>query len=318
MAKDKRNGQGRPEAVLMLMDMDWKQFKKNNKGVYGSKKELKQAYLENELTYLPETIDWVVRFGYRESEADVKEKLYSVMFQEDVIKMLLKYSENSEFRKDFWLAPIVIRDMIAGLADYLNEEKDEERLNAMNKNITDITKVSENILKKRIKKLEKKGITRDIAFELLSIVPKPDAMKYSTFFRVSKFIDVLYAIAKNPEVQLPVDVIFEEVIGEVWYTNVVDRALLERNDKYAAMTESQQKVFNDITNWIFQLLEDSDADIIRAVLMKYFQKRKKDMEEGRDSARRYFLSALPETQFPRITKVVAKMTTEEPLYAKFI
>jgi hypothetical protein len=72
-------------------------------------------------------------------------------------------------------------------------------------------------------------------------------------------------------------------------------------------TDNQKKVFNDITNYCFKTMEDMSKDDIIMILKAYVEARRRDERAGKDTNRRYYISSLPESDYPRIIKAVEKM-----------
>ena len=83
--------------------------------------------------------------------------------------------------------------------------------------------------------------------------------------------------------------------------------LLERKEIYVQMSESQKEFFNGCTEWMFNQMENMNKSVIYEILQSYADVRKRDKSQNRDSNRRYFMNSLPETDFPKICKVLAKL-----------
>ena len=94
----------------------------------------------------------------------------------------------------------------------------------------------------------------------------------------------------------------EEYIG-----SVITFALLERKEKIATFSEGQKKLFNDITEYCFKKMENMSKDDIGSILKAYVENRQRDDKANRDTNRRYYISSLPENDFPKILKVVERM-----------
>ena len=94
----------------------------------------------------------------------------------------------------------------------------------------------------------------------------------------------------------------DEYIG-----SVITFALLERKEKIATFSEGQKKLFNDITEYCFKKMENMSKDDIGSILKAYVENRQRDDKANRDTNRRYYISSLPENDFPKILKVVERM-----------
>ena len=73
------------------------------------------------------------------------------------------------------------------------------------------------------------------------------------------------------------------------------------------MTETQKKLFNDLTTWAFTKLETLDKETINLVLTLYVNWRKDDENNNRDSARRFYISSLPENEYPKTLNAMKKI-----------
>ena len=126
---------------------------------------------------------------------------------------------------------------------------------------------------------------------------------------------VLYEFAKTKEIE------FGKVIGmfipEKYASVVILFCLLERKDKFASFNENQQKFFIQINGWIFDVMEDMERNQVESILNTYVDTRKRDESNGRDGNRRYFLKSLPETDYPRVRKVIDRMLESDSSVEKY-
>ena len=311
-----------PEEVKDFAKSNFKKFKKRNKDYYETKKEMKADYYESLIYDLPKVIDFLLRRGHIQDEKvqEVKNGCYAQLAGEtgpEFIKTITKVikSEGIDAIKNIELMPIILYDIIRDIM-IQNAAAKEENPDAAQYEFDDLWELSHVILKKKLKKFEKKGISESIAFDVLSIIPCKEAMKYSPFFRVKMLFDCLYTQAKSELIDFPK--IISLLIGKDEYDFVITFALQERKDKYSKFTEQQKILFNNITEWTLNSLEDMDKDIIRAILKKYVDARKRDKSQGKDSNRRYYLSTLPESVYPKITKVANKIKMEDGAAKEFI
>ena len=311
-----------PDEVKEFAKSNFKKFKKKNKDFYETKKEMKLDYFEGLEYNLPKVIDFLLRKGHIQDSKvqEVKNGCYTQLAGEngpDFIKHISKVlkAEGLDSIKNIELLPIILYEIIREIM-VANANAREENPTAEQFEFDDLWELSHQILKKRIKKFEKKGIGENIAFDVLSIIPCKEAMKYSPYFRVKTLFDCIYAQAKSELIDFPK--IVELLIDDDSYDFVITFALQERKDKYAKFTEQQKILFNNITEWVLNSLEDMNKDIIRAILKKYVDMRKRDKSQGKDSNRRYYLSTLPESVYPKITKVANKIKAEDESAKEFI
>ena len=65
-------------------------------------------------------------------------------------------------------------------------------------------------------------------------------------------------------------------------------------------------------------MEEMKKDEIYDILKSYTDVRKRDESQGKDTNRRYYISSLPESDYPRILKAVDRLcNTDEKLKKYF-
>lgn len=296
-----------PEDVKSLLKLDFKKFKKKNKDYYDSKKELKSAYYAQELDLFPAAIQLVVRYGHIAEVKETKEAIYARLTDPDFIKYLRKELKNGFEFDNMELLPVVINDIVIQANKQLASMKEENPEAEIELDLSDIVEISHMILKKKLKKFKKAGIDEALAFDVLSVIPTTNILKKSQYFHIRSLFTVLYEHAKTKEID------FGKVIkclfkGEDDYVpSIITFALLERKEKIGNFNETQKKLFNDITEYAFKTMEDMKKDDILAIMKAYVSSRKRDESQNKDSNRRYYISSLPESDYPKILKVVEKM-----------
>ena len=108
------------------------------------------------------------------------------------------------------------------------------------------------------------------------------------------------------------------LIDEEYYDVIISYALQERKEKFQKFNESQKVFFNDISSWVFDELEEMDKSTIESILKTYVKSRKRDDEANKDGNRRYFISSLPDSMYPKICKIVEKMEKEDSTVEKYL
>ena len=212
------------------------------------------------------------------------------------------------------LLPIILHEIIGMILAYNNDHADEPSVLLAPPD--ELFKLSETILKKKLKKAEKIKLSSNLAFDALSAIPCKAAMQYSPYFRVRILFDILYRYAED-EI-LDFDSIIRFLIKESDYSFIIGFALQERKDKSKYFNERQKKVFDDINTWIFEQLESMSFDDIENILRNYIKSRERDALQGKDSPRRYYLASLPQTIYPNIIKVVNRIKGRTPDYEKYL
>jgi hypothetical protein len=312
-----------PYEVKEFAKMDWKKFKKKNKGFFDSKKEAKHSYCDALAYDLQYVIEFLVAKRHIQSDEiqEIKQKCYAKIAGcegEDFVKYLTKeYKKGSlEDMQNLQYLPILLYEMIADI-NRENSKTKAENPEASLYDTSDLYELAESILSKKLKKLVKKGINENLAFDLLCVVPDRDAMKkFSPFFRVRTIFEILYNHASTEEVDFAK--IISSLLGDEYNEIVIKYALQERKEKYSRFNEKQKALFNSINEWVFTTLEDSEKVVIKEIINNYVETRIRDAKNGKDGNRRYFISSLPESLYPRICKVVENYKSANPEAEKFL
>lgn len=312
-----------PNDTKAFMKMNWKKFKKKNKEYFDSKKEMKENYFSEMLYLLADTIDYLIRFSHIDDPKvqEVKTRCYQQLsgnpespdFIRYITKVVKREGVSAIPNMEFF--PIILSEIISDI-NRVNAEEKEKDPEAPQFDASELYELNMLILKKKLKKAAKKGIDEDVAIDVLSVIPCSDAMKYSKFFRIKSVFDILYIHSKTKIID------FKEVIklliDDEWYDVPIQYALQERKEKFQKFNEKQKSFFNSITTWVFQELEDSDKSTIFEIIQNYVKTRKRDDSRGKDGNRRYFLSSLPEDEFPRICKIVEQIKNKDPEAEKYL
>lgn len=320
----KNNGKNNidvPKDVLRMSKITLKKFKKKKveEGEDFSKKELKKAYMDELIDYLPETIDFLLRYGGIQTNEmkDLRNSIYGKIADHKFIKYLTKQIKDDEDVGDIRLLPAVIRDIISEVK--MQEEKDKQQ--NPNANISydtsDILNLSQLILKKKIKKADKDlGIDPDVALDLLMVIPHKSMLKDRQInYRLRLFMNVLYEHAKTTDINYESCL---KLVGLNEYAqSVVVFNLLERRSKFNNFNENQQKLFIAINEWMLNQLEEMNRTDLESVLKLYTDLRKRDASQNRDEDRRYFLKSVPEDEFPNLKKVINHMIDSNGDIEKF-
>lgn len=316
----RNNGNGEvkiPQSVTEFANTSLKKHKKKYGDCFDTKKELKRDYFDSLVSLLPDVIDWLLRNKYKPQDKiqDTKDKCYAkfagengVDFNKHILKIIDKYGIEDIPNIEF--LPIILSEIIKEILKYNEaQEAGDAETSDVVQGPDDLYELMNTILKKRLKKAEKKGLPSALAFDALTVMPVKEAAQYSAFFRVKGLFDIMYAYAAQDVV--PFGLLMKFLFDKADYKYVIGYALQERKDKYKTFNETQKKLFNDITSWCFNELEEMDRDDVRKVLTDYIKVRKRDAANGKDGNRRYYISSLPNTDYPTIMKVVAELLRTE-------
>ena len=312
-----------PEEVEYFSKRKFKKFKKKNKDYYDSKKELKEAYFSEILYDVPKVIEFLLRFSHIQSDEvkEIKSRCYEQFSGKPESPAFIKYitklvkADGNEAIPNIEYFPIILHEIISDINRY-NEEAKKENPEAEVFDASELYELSNVILKKKLKKAKKKGIDDAVAFDCLPVIPTEDAMKFSPYFRIKSVFEIMYLHAKTKQIDFKkmMDLLLD---GE-YYDIVISFALQERKEKFQKFNEQQKSFFNDISEWVFNELEDMDKKTIENIIQTYIKTRKRDAEQNKDGNRRYFISSLPETSYPKICKAVERIKNSDETAEKYL
>ena len=316
--KNRNNGVKINEDARNFANVTLKKYKKKNDDCFDSKKELKKSYYQYLIDLLPETIKFVIKYGYiqKEDVQETKNAIYTKVNDPDFVKILKKELKNDNKVDNIKLLPIMIKEIL-GEAKRCNDELIANDPNAKTYDMSDMIELSQIILKKKLKKAEKAGINSSLAFDVFSIIPCKEALEGSQFYRIRSFYDCIYEHAKSKAV--PFEDLINIVVGEEYFSVFITFALLERKEKFTKLTDSQKTLYLDISNWCFKVMEkDLSKEEIEKVIKLFISSRKKDESQQKDGNRRYALAQLSADDYPRINKVISKMISSDESIKKYL
>ena len=304
-----------PRNVKEFASAKWKKFKKEEGEYSSSKKELQEMWYTYLLEFMPDVIEFLTRFGHIKTEdiQTIKASCYQKITDPKFVKFLKKQLKSGDKIRSINLLPILLREIItetqkenaARLEAYEEAKKEDPSTKEPEYFVIDfLTDLSLEILGKRIKKLTKHGISKELAYDVLSIIPCKDALKAHQFYRLSQFIQTLYIHADKSELPINFSDIVEKVFGEEYYQLIITFSLLERKEKFTKLSETQKSLWLNISSWCFDTMENMKKEDIENILISYIKNRKRDASAGKDGNRRYNISALPSEDYPRINKVI--------------
>lgn len=292
-----------PDEVKAFVKMNLKKFKKTEGDFYDSKKSLKKGYYAELMDMLPPVIACVLKYGHVEAMRETRDAIYQKLCDSKFTKYLIKEIDHGNEFDNMILLPTIIFDinLSAKQQQQIDKENGEE---GKGYDLTDLKELAKLILKKKIKKAVKAGIDENVAFDVLSVIPSTDILKKSQQYHIRRFYQVIYQHAIDKEIKF--DKVVKVVFGNDYIPSLLTFALLERKEKIANFTDTQKKLFNDITEYTFTTLEEQSKDTIFEVLKAYISVRKRDESQNKDTNRRYYISSLPESDYPKILKTVKR------------
>lgn len=306
------------EDALDFAKLTFKKYKKKYASDYDTKKEAKAGYYLTLVDLLPKSIEFVVKYGYikQDEVQETKNAIFDKICDEGFVKFLKKMIKDGEKIENIRLLPIVIKEIVAATNKYNTEELANDP-NAKIYDVTDLIELSQLIMKKKMKKFEKEGIDSALAFDVLSVIPKDDVLTSSQNYRIHMLMDTLYEHAKSKTV--PFATIIDILVGDEFYPMFTVFALLERKEKFGTLTDAQKVLYLDISNWVFNTMEkELSKEQLQEVVNTYIRSRRRDESQNKDGNRRYALSTLSETDYPRISAFIKKLIANDDTLQKYL
>lgn len=294
-------------------------FKKYKKEMgYSKGEDAKNDYRLYLIEMLPEVIEFIINYGHIQDEhvQEIKNACFSKISDPKFIKTLRKELKEDVKIKNIKMLPILISEMITSIQK-VNAEAAANNTDEVY-DMSDLVKLSQQILKKPLKKFDKENIPEDLAFDLLSIIPTEDALRKSGLYRIRRFYEVLFEHAKVKE-NIPFDKIVKLIGGKDNYGMFVVFSLLERKEVFGKLTDKQKVLYLAISNWCFDVLESTcDSEQRKDVIMSYIKSRQRDASKGKDSNRRFALTNLSETDYPKIHKTINYIISKDDKLKDFL
>lgn len=311
-----RNGEFKiPKDVTKSFLATFKKWKKEN-DFYSSKKDAKKAFYLEKLDVFGHTvIPLLIRYGYRSEVNEIRNSLYEVITEPDFVKVTYKAVDKGDGFENMILYPIIVQDIAEALTRQCKAESTDDQTKVI-PDVDDLLETSKEILAKRLKKAKKMGIDEATAYSCLSIIPtvdildiKNDDKSRKKFYIYRRVLTAMYTLAKDKPMGVKVDDLIEFVFrkGEEYIPTFVACVILEKKERQNSMTETQKALFNELTTWAFNKLETFDKETINLVLNLYLSVRKEDDGNNRDSARRFYISSLPENEYPKTLAAMKKI-----------
>lgn len=331
MSKKQQNFQKHLERVIRearddaekfaKLDADKFKKKQKKKSSWVTKKEIQEYYHLALLDNLPGAIIYLILQGYvrKDEIQDLKNRIFKNLINKKFVKFLTKEIENDEYIENIEYLPILIKEILE-VINKTNKEMLAEDPNAKTIESDDIVNLSRVIMKKKIKKLTKKGVDANVAFDVLSIVPTKKVMELyrsSKVFRIKSLFDCLYEHSKTKTI--PFAEIISVVLGRDYYPAIIAFALLERKEHFGTLNESQKAFYLQVSTWCFDTLEkELNKEEIVGVLETYISTRKRDEINGKDGNRRYALNTLSEDDYPKLKKIINEMVVKDDSIKKYL
>lgn len=308
-----------PEDVRKFSSMTLKKFKKKNGDLYDGKKELRKGFYQELTDYMGGTIEFLVKFGYiRKPEViETKNGCLEKFYDEDFVKYLIKEIKKNDDSviENIKLLPIVLKDVLAEILS-VNTKRLAEDPNAAQMSTAELCDLIKVITKSKFKTLTKAGIDEGLAFDIVMIVPCNKAWKYSRTFRIKSLVNVLYEHAKTKKIAFA-DII-QHTLKEEDIPYVITYCLSEKKERFGNLSDSQKEFYMSITTWCFDTMEKMNKNDIETIIDGFIKIRRNDDSRGLDGNRRYALSGLSEIDYPKISKVIGSMLSDNESIRKYL
>lgn len=322
---DERQHSGNENRVKIYDDaqefarLSFKKYKKKYGDDYDKKKEVVIGYHLYLIELLPKTIEFIVRYGHIKDDAvqETKDAIYGKLVDEDFIKTLRKEIKGGTRIDNIKWLPIIIKDILLQ-TDKANKELLAENPNAKLYDMSDLLELCQLILKKKLKKLVNKGgIDEAVALDALCVIPTDEVMDFGQNFRIRSLFDSLYEDSKTKQIKFAN--LIERLVGEEYFIVFIVFALLERKEKFGTLTDAQKTFYLEVSNWVFATMEkELSKEQLREVVNTYIRVRRRDESQGKDGNRRYALSTLSETDYPRIAGFIKTVIANDDTVKKYL
>lgn len=241
-------------------------------------------------------------------DRDSINKLFERMADKKFAKSLAKIAKTQKETP----VPVGMAAVISAFLERKHKEVDEE--------IVEIyTSIIDKILKKRVKKLsDKLDLSPELLKDLLVVVPEKNLISSKNFVGVyvQKMLRKLYILSKGDD-DLKLDStktirkLFKEIFDEDLIEMIAINILLEKKEIIRNFSDKQLEMWNVLTTFALDVLEDNKKSAIEEKLEYYIKRRSKDFENNRDSARRIQLSQMADDAYPKISKIVDKLSDKD-------
>lgn len=332
--RDDRNRQnGIPDDVKSFVKLKWKKFLKENKWRLDDadgkkekkkiKKELQREFFDAHLDFLPKTIWWAISQGHRPENQDTMSEVKCKLYDPEFVKYLYKLLKDDEEEiRNIEMLPIMYSVLLQDIklaeakADKMCEELDIDVEGQVGFETKDIKKLILFIIRKKFKKMCKKDISEEQAFDYLCAIPTTEVLKSKgqSYYYCGRLLKAMYEHAAKEEVKpnQVFSVIFKDNEGDpIDMSGFIIQVLLERKEKISSFNEKQTALFNKITEWGLDTLEgEYGQKEIDKIIRQYIRERQNDHH---DSNRRIYLANVSAENYPKISAVVKVIANNDDL-----
>lgn len=256
-------------------------------------------------------VDFYVKHGFKMKNAETINMLYEKMLNPKFVKALKKVAKNGEEGSWTGLDYGFIMIINGFIEKCHNNEKMTDEL------LTKYTDIINKVLEFKIKKISKTvDIDKDVVKELLVVVPDKACVnnERAVGFYTAKMLRKMYIIAAQKDLGLDdtkkIKNLFKKLFGKKLIDVVAVNVLLEKKEYMKNFNENQTTMWNLITDFALEVIENQDKEHIVELVEYYCNRRKSDFERNRDSARRISLNNIDSEKYPKLAKRISKFAKD--------
>lgn len=242
---------------------------------------------------------WYILQAHRDRKN--RDILFDVMHDVNIAKDIIKVvNEGQDNGNGF---PLEFVAVLTNLIDVQTRKLERDEI------LESYEKCVAKIIKPFAKELRKEtGITKELAFELLGVLPTPSIInKYNISVYTYRINRKLYTFEFGEDVPplrlKQVRKIYQYLFGEEFSESKVALTILleNRSDDFPTLD-----VYSLLTVYALDTLEALPKDKLRESIKEYGERRSKE----RDMERRIRLDAISKSDYPRITKAIKKVSKQ--------
>lgn len=317
-----------PKSVLDLRMSPKKFAKKNNirikgKGLSKSErkhavKRLNHAYSENAINGLNKAVKILAENPEGKKIDKVKEGVDNIISNPDVMKRIAKlYEKNPDSYDNMIFLPHMIMTTISYYSSDSISEEEKEIAESMDKDA--LAKFCEKILKKKIKRYKKLGLSDELAFQLAAVVPTAKLFKNNRKW-YKRLIQQMYDMATVSEID--VDVMLKAII-KIDKDKVISKKdflegffsefILQRStNKTHSYTDTQKDLHESLIERTLIYLDNMKSHRLKDILKQYIKRRKVAEEYKNDTKRviKFIDHANSNSSYTNIKSVVQELIAD--------
>ena len=255
----------------------------------------------------------------------VKNGVENIILNPAVMKQISKtYKKDPEQYQNIKYLPYMIMNTIA----YYKRDNitDEEKEIFESLDCDAMISFCEKILKKQIKRYEKKGLSPEVAYQMATVIPTAKLFKERQW--IKRMITSMYDIAEVQEVDiesiiksvLKIDkkkAISKKEFLEKFFSEFI---MMKSSNKTAKYTDTQKELHEGLIERALVYLDNIKPRKCREILKRYVRRRKDAEKYKNDSKRviKFTDHANSNSPYTNIKKVVTELIEDKPAYELYL